>query len=219
MEIEPLPGPLRAEHYYTLIILVLAGLFDVVYREVDPLYWYLAGKAGFLLSLADAINMGIPPKVYMTLIAISLAPALGAFLLYRLCLLGGSDVWALAFIAVSSPLPVTPYLPIPPSIAAAGLGGVVALVYYIFKLLSACGIPCLLRGSVKVSSRELVYSSFYRWWLPKASSGGSCTIEQSAPEVAASKGGYVEASPGIPLGAGIALGYAIYLVLTAFFRV
>ena len=210
-----LPDLLLIEHYYTLTVLVVAGLFDIVYREVDPLYWYLAGKAGLLVSLSEAIAMGISPKAYMALVAVSLAPALGALLLYRACLLGGSDVWALAFIAVSSPLPAMSYPLIPPSIAAAGLGGVAALGYYAFKLLAACGVQCLLKGSVKVSSKDLAYNSFYRWWLPKTSSDGSCAIEESAPEVAASRGGFVEVSPGIPLGAGIALGYTAYLVLAA----
>ncbi len=207
--LEPL-GPLLAQHAFTAAVLFAAALMDIAYREVDPIYWYIAGKAGLILSMAESLAMGLDPSIYLISLVASFVPAVAALILYYYCLLGGSDVAALAFIAVSSPLPVPGAPPIPPSAAGILAGGLYALVYYAAKLAAACGLTCLTRGKAVVTSRQLAFNPFYRWWLPRVE-GGSCSIEASPPEVAALRGGSVEASPGIPLVAAIALGYATYL--------
>jgi alkylation response protein AidB-like acyl-CoA dehydrogenase len=125
---------------------------------------------------------------------------------------GGSDVAAIAFIAVSSPIPSPAGPPIPPSLASLALVAPFAAAYYSYKLLAACGVRCLLRGSARVSAEDLAMSGFYRWWIPRSREGGGCGIEVSPPEEAARSGGSVDATPGLPLVSLVALGYATYLL-------
>ena len=192
------------EHIVTLLLLLPPALWDLKYREVEPLYWYMAIKAGFLVSLFDAIRLGIDHKLYFLLIAAGLLPALIALVLYRLCMSGGADVLVLALIAVSSPLPPPKLPPIPPAVPVAVLAGILGLAYNYGTLARACGLTCVRRGYVRVSRRQAIYSPFYRWWLPRNS---ECKVEHTPASLGEDE---VELMPGVPMVSITWLAYLLY---------
>ena len=199
-------------HIYTALILLVAGVSDALYREVEPPLWYVASKGGFILASIDAIHVkGLALESYAALIAVSIAPAAAAYILYRLCLLGGSDYLALGFIALSSPLPAAS-IPIPPALASLVAAAPLIALYYTWKLWYACGLACLRRGYARVKPSQAVYVGFYRWWIPRSRGGGEgCSIEDDPLEAA--RGKSFEATPGIPMVSLVAAGYIAYLAL------
>ena len=211
--------PATLQEVYVLIVLVIAGLLDVVYREIEPLYWYIASKAGALLVLAEAsygasLYGGEYYYMVMVYLLLSLVPVIVVLALYRLCMIGGADVGAIAFIAVTLPLHAGSLVPPIYLIIIYTLAPMAAYSAYIY--LARCKGPLIrcLRGPVVVDTRELLVRREYMWWMPSV---GGCSIGLYKDEAVFRR--YkglkrrVEASPGNPYVSFIAVAYIIFLFI------
>lgn len=204
---------------YVGLVLLIAGVLDAVYREVEPLYWYIATKAGILVSIAVAgygASLYGGGYYYLLLVytLLSLIPVAVVGVLYKLCMIGGADVGAIAFIALS--MPVVEWSLLPPVYLILLYTLVPLIAYNIYVSLRHCrGLRAgCLKGSIDVDRDSLLSSKEYRWWMPEVE---GCSIEGYKDELVfryhGGSSGTVKASPGNPYVAFIAIAYLIFLLL------
>ncbi|BAN89563.1 hypothetical protein [Aeropyrum camini] len=195
------------------LLLAVAGIMDLLWREIEPAYWYISLKI-VLLTVAASLYLqgGVPaaPSKVTLQLGFTLLLVAVSILLYKMCMLGGSDVAAFTLIALASPY--SPSLPIPP-LAASLLAATPPAVAYI--ILSYARLR-LNRGVV--TPEDLAFNPRFKWWIPSARGEAveklfqGCRLDADPPALAALGGGRVRAEPGIPLVAFIALGYLAYIV-------
>ncbi|MCE4615958.1 MAG: hypothetical protein F7C09_02720 [Aeropyrum sp.] len=198
-------------YLYALIVLAMAGASDALYREVDPPLWYIGSKAGILLFTLTTSNLDLTiNEAFMALQGILVVIA--AYILYRLCMLGGADVAALIFILFSTPLPL--HLPISPIAASLALSAPALGAYLAFSSLKAR------RSGWLAGPEDLVVGGRFKWWLPKvqefdlSDNRKTCALDYDPPAVLVlSSRDRARVEPGLPLVAFISLGYMLYLVV------
>ena len=174
---------------YGLAALGVAALLDLLYREVDPEYWFLALPPAIPLGAGLALDTPFPRLAYL-LSAILVTAVAG---LYLAGYMGGADLGAVALAAVATP--VVPGSLLPTVYLAVVYSAPVALGYYLWKLYSACGTRCLRRLRVEVEGRRLVEM---RWWAPRLD---QAPLEEDPHEALALRnlwGARVRATPLMP---------------------
>lgn len=191
-----------------LVTLIVAAIQDIKKREVSPTIWLVATPVAAALTLIDT---NILELAYLLA---SLLPAFVAFVLYRLCMIGGADVIALLFLAVAVPqgdgllLPPT-YLTITYSLLPA-----VAYQLYSNSLICRGGVACMLSQSHEVEVERLMNDERFRWWIPE---GEACSEEDPREIIARAAGGdggkLVRVSPGHPYVAHLAVGYILTILI------
>lgn len=196
---------------YATLVMGYAAIEDVKRREVDTKVWILATLAGApfsaLAALADVWK-------HMLFLLSSLLLVTLAYALYRLCLIGGADVLAMAFIALIAP---AGHLLLPPLFLAVLYSPLSVLAYQLYSNYLFCGSlepRCLLAFSHKVEARRLIEDPRLRWWVV---SGEACKEESQEDIVLRASGGelslQLEASPGHPYVAHLAVGMIATLLL------
>jgi len=188
---------------WTGLILGVAGVLDLVYREVDPELWMVGLPLALALGAAGMAGQDYPGPLWLPYLMGGLLAA--SFLaLYWLGLLGGADVWA----AVLLWLGVPAYNTLLPSLYGALLYSAPLTVAYVITVSARrCGIDCVVRG-VPMEGWRLVEE---RWWAPRG-----YRMESDVHELVAVEGLYdrmVRATPLMPLVAFIAVGYIVYLLV------
>ncbi|GBF09618.1 hypothetical protein apy_13430 [Aeropyrum pernix] len=194
------------------ILLLVAGLMDALWREIEPAYWYLAVKTSLLVFAASLyLEGGLASAPSKALVHVSLTLILVAvsLALFKLCLLGGSDVAAFVLVAVSSPY--SPGLPIPPLAVALIASAPLAAIY-----ITVSHVRLRRRGGL-LTPEDLAFDPRFKWWIPRVEGEvverffHGCRLDADPPALAALTGRRVRAEPGIPLVAFIALGYLAYV--------
>lgn len=199
---------------YVAATLAVAGALDVRTREIPPLYWYFSCKVGALMG-ALALYLGPGTLGALLYLAASLLALASALMLYRLCMMGGADVGAVALIALA--LPYHPASVLPPVVASILYALAPSLAYAAYSSYRACGASarCIARSRHMIPAGWIVKNPGFYWWFP---AGEGCSLDVEPQEEAARLSGgdmegLVEASPGHPYVAFIGLGYLAYLVL------
>ncbi len=193
---------------YIIVVMVVAGLLDLLYREIEPLYWVYLTLAGAILYLKEAGH--ILEELSLVHMALAILPVLVVAVLYMAGAIGGADLLALVFLAASSP-----YLPgniLPVTVQAVIYASIPSLIHRIFMAWRACGVSCIVSGRVRVEGWRLLRDPRFRWWLVSDRRLGRPAMDLENWEAVARLGGgeaVVEASPGLPYTAHLAIGTLI----------
>jgi len=196
---------------YTLAALAIPAVQDIVYREIPPEYWVPVGLLGAALGVSAGMQACTPHLLRASLL-LGLIIVLVGGILYLVGLLGGGDVYALAFLAVSIPCPLRGGV-LPPVYEVLFYAIIVETLYRVLTLWRACGPRCTLtiRG-VPVKAYELLAEGRFRWWIIH---GVGVEDDELDVELALAEepGRQVLAVPGSPMVAFLLLGLILYLAL------
>ena len=191
---------------YIIVVMTVAGVLDLLYREIEPLYWVYSTLVGAVLYLKEAGHLLEELSLIHMILAI--LPVLVVAALYMAGAIGGADLLALVFLAASSP-----YLPgdiLPVTVQAVIYASIPSLIHRIIMAWRGCGrASCLLSGRVRVEGWRLLRDPRFRWWLVSDRRLGKPAIDLENWEAVARLGGgeaVVEASPGLPYTAHLAVG-------------
>ncbi len=196
-----------------LSALAIAGLSDVKSRDIDPIFWMITiplATGVYAYSCGpQTTSLGtlLPP-----LLAIAYMPAIVSFILYKLGLLGGADVWALTLIA--SGFPLHPALPIPSTLATVIIGSMTMMLHRAASVARVCGIGCIIKARIRVDAGRIISDPRMRFWI--VDSGEGVDVSQEPWEIVARNWGskrLVKASPGLPYIAHLALGLGVYITI------
>ncbi|MEN3000124.1 MAG: A24 family peptidase [Acidilobaceae archaeon] len=195
---------------YVTLVMIFAGISDIRTREVDPRLWLLAGIPGAPLALLTAVS---EPFMYFLSLLLSLLVVAAAYVLYRLCIIGGGDVLAMLFIAVISPIgTIIPSLFL--AVLYSSVPSVLAQVYYNYRFCRSLKLSCLMAGSHEVEARRLLEDPALRWWGVREE---FCSEEDPHDIIMRISGGdlsaKVRASPGHPYVAHLAVGLLLTLLI------
>jgi len=184
--------------FYFVLVLGLAGLSDLRHREVEPLLWAAALPAAPGFAAYGLYTRGLPLDAAAVLAAASLAPALAGLALYRLCLLGGADVAALAFVGLAG-LGLPTWKILPPGLLAVVYSAPASLLLLAAEAFSAgCVFDC------RVPPEEVARRHRRMWLVFTPPAGGEgCSLSVDSPTLA-SQG--ARGRIAIPLVAALALG-------------
>jgi hypothetical protein len=205
---------------YVLAVMSVAGYSDALKREVEPLLWLASSKLGLSLGAlcmaGHVAQLGLP--LFAAVYALSFAPAAVVYVLYRLGYMGGADFLALAFMAATLPLIEGTVVPAP--MLAVIYSVAPTLAHRVLVGVMVCGwsrASCLVSLRVSVEAREIVYSRRSLWWIVVDERlGGRMLLEphEAAVRVVGRRlDERVEATPGMPYVAHLAVGLALALAL------
>ncbi len=195
---------LQYAELYALFVVGIAGLFDMIYREIDTELWMSSLPLGIALGYLSLSNHPYPK---ITPYALTFPVIVVLIILYYLGYIGGADAWLGVFLSLS--LPVRSGSIIPAYYLAVIYSTPFILGYYLCSLYSTCSWNCIRNRGVKVRGIELVEKM--KWWIPKGEK-----ITGDPHEIVAS-GNYweetVTASPLLPLVSLTWMGLVIAVIL------
>ncbi|MCE4617891.1 MAG: hypothetical protein F7C37_00420 [Desulfurococcales archaeon] len=190
---------------FTVGVFAVAGVMDFVYREVDPELWIIPAPIGVALGITNVLKYYEGPLWLPYLVNGLIAVVF--LVMYWLEFMGGADLAAVLFVAVS--LPIVDNAIMPSVLLMLLYSAPFVLGFYVFELTRRCGLNCLLRLKVRVKGKELV--SKYRWWHPSG-----VRIEGDPHEVVAKMNAWdktIEASPLLPLVTLMFLGLIMAIII------
>ncbi len=196
---------------YTLAAFTIPAVQDIVYREIPPEYWVPVGLLGAALGVSAGMQVCTLHLLRASLL-LGLMIAIVGGALFLVGLLGGGDVFALIFLAVSLPCPLRGGI-LPPVYEALFYAIIGETLYRVIVLWRACGPRCTLtiRG-VPVKAYELLTERRFKWWVIHG-----VGVEDDGLDVelalAEEPGKQVQAAPGSPMVAFLLLGLILYLAL------
>lgn len=197
---------------FAAIVMTVAGLLDLLYREMEPLYWFYATLIGGLLYLSE--YHWLLARADLILVGLALVPVGLMLALYMAGVMGGADVMAMLFLSLAYPLAPDALLPIP--VLTILYASIPSLAHRVWMASRVCGKPrCLLAGKVRVEAWRLLRDPRLRWWLVSDKRLGGLDVGAEIWEVVAKLGPkeLVEVSPGLPYVAHLAVGFITALIL------
>ncbi len=144
--------PAQAAVAYTTLVLVAAGLLDLVYREIDPELWLVALPPAIPLGGYLAYNYGFEGVPWWTPYVLNMVVVVLMAAMYVLGYVGGADVGAVLLVAVG--LPVLPGSLLPTLYVAIVYSVPFTAAYYAWKLYTVCGLKCVVRGRALLKGEE-----------------------------------------------------------------
>lgn len=210
---------------YALGVLIAASYTDWRYREVEPLYWYVTAKIGVPLGILALIEYHgvLDLKALLPLIIANLVGILVIAGMYAVGLMGGADLAAVAFVALSSPIagltgskaPAALLGVLYASVLQASALPVAICMYNKLRGTSPGGVRCFF--AVKEPASKAITR---RWWFPVSERGlPSFAIDSWPHEELAAKlelegpDTSVQVSPGIPFLIFYAIGFLIVVII------
>ncbi|MEB3774627.1 MAG: hypothetical protein GSR86_06870 [Desulfurococcales archaeon] len=196
---------LGAAEVFTLAVLGVAGVIDLYYRDIEPLYWIYSIPAGAIIYI-NSMGSVLEDSPWILLV-LALVPAVLTLILYMAGVMGGADFMALLFLGASYPLSSSSILPIP--LQAVLYAGVFSAVHRIYVSARVCGFRCIFRGRYRITIHELLTDPRFRWWIVATTPGGGdvgADPLETVLRLARSGVEVLEASPGIPYVFHIFLG-------------
>jgi len=201
---------------YATIALAYTGFLDFKSREVDPKLWLIFLVPGIPISILFNYYLG---DTILSLLSLTLSIPIVAltYIMYRLCMIGGADVLALAFISI-----IAPYTPgsILPTLYATILYSITpALFYQLYSNMKVCrvtSIKCMLSLKHSIEAERLLKDPSFKWWLIDYS--GGCSIDEDKETIIAKASGgnlktILQASPGHPYVAHLSIGLILAIIL------
>ncbi len=227
MEPKPLLEPdwCTASTLYVVSVMSIAGYEDALKREVEPLLWLSSSKLGLSLGalcMASHVD-SLGPTLFAMVYALSFAPALTVYVLYRLGYMGGADFLALAFMAALLPLLKGSIVPAPMLAVIYSLPSMLAHRLVVGAMICSPDrrwgyLACLASLRVSLRARDVVYSRRSLWWIIDDERLGEHRIFMEPHEAAVRVVGRrlddrVRATPGMPYVTHLAVGLALAVVL------
>ncbi|MCE4607915.1 MAG: hypothetical protein F7B61_03015 [Caldisphaeraceae archaeon] len=214
--------PASAIQYFLIALVIgvlsLTSYYDIKYREVDTYIWYLSIKIGFVLSFTSFYFL-YPIRVLLFYYLISLLSIIGIAIAYLTGHIGGGDLWASAFIALS--LPINPLGGIlPPIILILLIGALLELSTRTFMNISACrkanifNKRCL--SSSPIKAYDLIKENKYKWYFAVSTSKDISCDDPHETVLMESKGDFnkiIWAEPGLPFLVFILISIPVGLLL------
>ncbi|MEB3860611.1 MAG: hypothetical protein GSR84_00135 [Desulfurococcales archaeon] len=195
-----------------VVVMGVAGILDLLYREIEPLYWFYATLLGGLAYLKT--HGGLLGQAEPILLGLALAPALVMAGLYAAGLMGGADVLAMVFLSLAYPLAPGSLLPVP--VLAILYASPLSVAHRIWMLCRVVRGPrCLVSGRIRVPGYRLLSDPRLRWWLVSDKRAGGLDVGGETWEIVAKLGPRepVEATPGLPYVTHLAAGTILAVIL------
>ncbi len=188
--------------------LLIAGVMDVLFREIDPELW----PPFLILSIPTGLSCTLEnydPSIVKIFYIFGLAFVGIVGLIYLAGAIGGADLFSLLLVFISMPTPLEGGLGLPPVIVVSLIAAVLSLVYRVITISRATSLSDSLKMSVKVSKEDLLRDKRFAWWIPR----GVNIEDEWAIAILDIEEDKVEASPGSPFIALLFISTLIYLAL------
>jgi preflagellin peptidase FlaK len=161
---------------YVLLVLLIASYWDYRKREIEPVYWVYTGVIGLILSTSmykmGYISINVETYTVFSLIAVGIV---GLF--YLLGYMGGADLYAVVFIAVTIPGSLNNFEVIPPIfmtvIYAAMASALIPIYLCLYNLISGKNRSIIFREKkgillcfLGIPKRAKEYIESKGYWFP-----------------------------------------------------
>ncbi|MGC8566781.1 MAG: hypothetical protein ACP5I6_05220 [Caldisphaera sp.] len=154
-----------------IVIFSITSYLDIKYREVPIYIWYFSSKVGLILSFI-AFYYYYPLNTLIIYYLISILSILGIVIAHFIGHLGGGDLWASVFLALS--LPINPFGGfLPPILLILLYSAILELSTRIFLTSSECikakiyKRKCLTSAPIK--GIDLINNDKYKWYFAEKS--------------------------------------------------